>query len=227
MSHTRSALALLLSAALAACAGGSAAPAPVQPGAPGEASRTADPAAVQRAGAVYSEADVAFIHGMIPHHAQALVMTELVEERTATPEIRLMAERIDISQQDEIRLMQRWLRTRGLPVPEIGSMVEHAAHQATGEHPAQHHAAAGHAMMPGMLTEAQLAELAAARGAEFDRLFLRYMIQHHLGALAMVDTLFAQPGGGQQGDIYQIAEAIATDQRIEIDRMQQLLARLG
>ena len=151
---------------------------------------------------------------MIPHHAQALVMTEMVPERAGSDAIRLIAERIAVSQQDEIAMMQRWLRERGEVVPEVTA--EHAGHQMGGEQP----------MMPGMLSAQELDVLAAASGTEFDRLFLEFMIQHHEGALVMVDELFGSPGAGQSSAIYSIASEVDTDQRAEIARMQRLLSTL-
>lgn len=158
----------------------------------------------------YTAADVAFMVGMIPHHAQALDMTALVEGRTQHRGIRLLAERIDVSQRDEIVWMQNWLRTRGQAVPEIGGG----------------HAHMGHSLMPGMLSPEQMADLAAATGTAFDRRFLTYMIQHHEGALMMVDTLFASPGAAQATEVYTIATDIDADQRADIRRMRVMLAFL-
>jgi len=158
----------------------------------------------------HTEADIRFMQGMIPHHAQALDMSALVEERTANRDIRLLARRIEISQKDEIALMGRWLRERGAEVP--------------GEH--AHHMMGDHALMPGMLTAADMERLAAARGKDFDRLFLEYMIKHHEGALTMVRALFASPGAGQETDIYTFASHVDADQMIEIERMGRMLAAL-
>lgn len=150
----------------------------------------------------YSEADVRFMQGMIPHHAQALEMTALIADRTGNPSIRRLAQRIDISQTDEIARMQRWLETRGETVP--------------GDH---HH----RELMPGMLTEEEMARLSAASGAEFDRLFLELMIQHHEGALVMVDELFSTDGAGQETEIFLFASHVDSDQRAEIARMRGML----
>jgi uncharacterized protein (DUF305 family) len=152
--------------------------------------------------------DVAFMQGMIGHHAQALVMTALVPQRTTRPDIRLIAERIDASQHEEIARMQRWLRARGQTAPDPSA---HAGHDMPG-----------HSMMPGMLTADELARLSAARGPEFDRLFLEYMIRHHQGALTMVSQLFATQGAGQDSEMYQFASDVDADQRMEIERMRQL-----
>lgn len=156
----------------------------------------------------HTEADVRFMQGMIPHHAQALEMSALVEERTDNRDIRLLAKRIDISQRDEIGLMGRWLQARGEEVP--------------GEH--AHHMMGDHGLMPGMLTPAQMAQLREARGPDFDRLFLEFMISHHEGALFMVRELFSSPGAGQETEISTFASHVDADQHIEIQRMRQMLA---
>lgn len=184
----------------------------------------------------YTDGDVRFMQSMIPHHRQALVMTELVEERTDSRDIRLIAERIAVSQRDEIARMARWLSDRGEEVPEDhgaghggeahggehGGM-DHAGMQHDAETHARHMAeAASHASMPGMLSAAELESLRAASGAEFDRLFLDLMIRHHEGALVMVEELFASPSSGQEPEIFQLAADVDADQRMEIDRMYQL-----
>jgi uncharacterized protein (DUF305 family) len=177
------------------------------------------PAAAQQAATstvqpAQADADARFIQMMIPHHQQALEMAALVPERTQRDDLRLMAERITVSQQDEIATMERWLQARGQAAPAADA---HAGHGAGG------HAAAGHAHMPGMATPEEMARLAALRGPEFDRRFLELMIRHHEGALAMVAELFASPAGGQSSEIYQIASDVDADQRMEIDRMRMLM----
>ena len=157
----------------------------------------------------YTEADVQFMQGMIGHHAQALAMAELVPNRTTRPDMKLLAERITISQKDEIARMQRWLRSRGEAVPEAN--------------PHAHHAAGQHEMMPGMLTNEEMTKLEQSTGAEFDRLFLEGMIKHHEGALTMVHELFASPGGGQEPELFRFASDVDADQRAEIRRMQKML----
>lgn len=190
-------------------------PPAVQPGAPGEPTQAAAEREVPESSAPdYSPADVAFMHGMIAHHAQALEMAALVPSRTDDEQIELLAERVVLSQNTEIEAMQNWLAERGESVPEVGEMMDHGAHSMADIKMG----------MPGMLTPEQMAELAAANGDEFDQLFLRSMIQHHLGALTMVEELFESPQGGQGSEIFQIAEGIAGDQRIEIMRMRQMLA---
>jgi uncharacterized protein (DUF305 family) len=203
------ALALLLAAtALPACRTAAAgAPQILQPGAPGQATRTVDAhAAADLSKVPFTAADVRFMQGMIGHHAQALEMTAMVRSHGGSDALRKLAERIEISQADEIKMMQEWLARRGQEVP--------------GPH--AHHAA-GATLMPGMLTAAEMARLDAARGGEFDRLFLEFMIKHHEGALAMVQQLFAQPGAGQEADVFAFASDVDADQRMEIDRMRSAL----
>jgi uncharacterized protein (DUF305 family) len=159
-------------------------------------------------------ADVAFMKGMIHHHAQAVEMVALMDGRTTTPILRALGERIDVSQRDEIGMMRQWLLEHGQeapdPLPHIGmEMGDHAM-----------------PMMPGMLTVAQMAELAAAKGAEFDRLFLTGMIQHHQGALTMVQELFATSGAAQNTAIFRFASDVDADQRAEIARMRALLRQV-
>ncbi len=175
------------------------------------------PAALSRADggrAPFSAADVQFMTGMIPHHAQAVLMAGWATSHGASPAVRILCQRIAVAQRDEIAFMQRWLRERNQPVP-------------AGD--ASHHMGAGadHALMPGMLTPEQLMQLDAARGPEFDRLFLIYMIQHHEGALTMVDQLFASHGAAQDDDVYKLAADIHADQVTEIERMQAMLAAMS
>lgn len=163
----------------------------------------------------YVDADVRFMQRMIPHHAQALAMTALAGGRTTNDAIRLMAERIDVSQRDEIARMERWLAPRGETVPEAVALHTHRASDTTTT------------PMPGMLTPAELARLRAASGTEFDRLFLEFMIRHHDGALVMVSELFATDGAGQELDIFRFASDVDADQRAEIRRMRQMLRQLS
>jgi uncharacterized protein (DUF305 family) len=164
----------------------------------------------------YTEADVRFMSGMIGHHAQALVMAGWAPTHGANTSIRTLAERIINGQQDEIATMQRWLRDRGHTVPEPG---------ATGMKMKM--GGAEHEMlMPGMLTEAQMKELDRARGREFDRLFLTYMIQHHRGAVSMVNDLFATRGAAREETTFKLANDVSVDQTTEIARMERMLAAL-
>lgn len=161
-----------------------------------------------------SEADVAFLSGMIHHHAQALVMAGWAESHGASEAIQILSGRITVSQQDEIALMQLWLRDHGIEPPEVAPMVATPTGGIVHDHGT---------MMPGMLTQEQMAELDAARGREFDRLFLTYMIRHHEGAIEMVDALFATDGGGVDDSVYKFASDTFADQGSEIDRMQRML----
>jgi len=146
---------------------------------------------------------------MIGHHAQALEMTALLATRSTSDDMRKLGLRIEVSQADEIRMMQEWLRRRGQEVP--------------GEH--AHHAH-GAKLMPGMLTAEEMARLAAGKGVEFDRLFLEFMIRHHAGALVMVEELFKTPGAGQEGEMFAFASDVDADQRMEIARMTAMLKEL-
>jgi len=155
------------------------------------------------------EADVEFMQGMIHHHAQALAMTGLLAERTGSDEMRRLAGRINISQTDEIRMMQRWLGARGEDAPAYDD-----------GHPM---ALGDDDLMPGMLTRAEMTRLAAVKGDEFDRMFLEAMVYHHRGALVMVQKLFSSSGAGEEPDIFQFAFHVDADQYIEIERMGQML----
>jgi len=158
----------------------------------------------------YTKEDVEFISGMIGHHAQAVLMAGWAPSHGASSSVQGLSERIVVAQRDEIAFMQRWLRERREQVPDAGT---------------EHMMMAGMAMklMPGMLTREQLMELDKARGTEFDRLFLQFMIQHHEGALTMVDKLFAAHGAGQDEDVFKFAVDVHADQTTEIDRMSLML----
>ncbi len=218
--------ALLMVAHLTGCAGGAAppptpaaGPAIFQPGAPGQDTRTVSAQELAAtAGPGYTDADVRFMQGMIPHHAQALEMTALVRQHATTDAVRQMALRMEISQRDEIALMESWLRSRGEPVAMSGGHMGHMGNTGDdgGDGP-------GSGLMPGMLTPDQMEELRNARGVEFDRLFLRYMIQHHQGAIDMVSRLFMASGAAQESTIFKFAEDVEVDQAMEIARMQTVL----
>jgi uncharacterized protein (DUF305 family) len=193
-------------------------PRPVHPGAPGQPSRTAAPGDGERTPMpAHTPADVRFMQMMIHHHVQALVMAALVPERAERDDLRLLARRIDASQEDEIALMGRWLERRGEEVPAVARAdIDHVGHHGHGAD----HAEPG---MHGMLTAEELARLEAAAGPEFDRLFLELMIFHHEGAIRMVEELFQSPGAGQDGEIFDFAQHVQSDQRIEIERMRRML----
>ena len=182
----------------------------IQPGAPGEPSRViAADTARDLSHVQYTGADIKFMQGMIGHHAQAVDMVALVPSRTSLDDVRRLALRIDVSQQDEMKMMQGWLKDRGQQIPD-----------------ARAHHMMGATLMPGMLTPEEMAALAAAKGAAFDRLFLEGMIKHHAGAITMVQELFATDGAGQTPEIYSYASDVDADQRMEIDRMGSLLKEL-
>lgn len=165
----------------------------------------------------YTKADVHFMTGMIHHHAQAIEMARMAPTHGASQTIRTLAGRIINAQRDEIATMQRWLRDRGEPVPEV-----HITEDAVMVH------TSGHAMhMPGMLTAQQIRELDAARGEEFDRLFLTLMIQHHRGAVTMVHDLFGTPGAGQDEDVFRFASDVQVDQATEVARMELMLSSMS
>lgn len=180
----------------------------VQPGAPGEPSRVISAEEAAAAGEIeHTQADVDFMRGMIHHHAQALVMTNMVRQRSGSREIPLFARRIEISQEAELATMEKWLTDRGAEPP-------------TDEEHQHDHGG----LMPGMLTQAELEQLAAARGQAFDRAFLRAMLRHHRGALQMVADLRAADGGNES-EIDAFARHVDADQGIEIGRMEELLAK--
>jgi uncharacterized protein (DUF305 family) len=201
----------LVSALAAGACRTAAAPPPsapiVQPGAPGEPSRTVGAQGATR-GPSFTDADVKFMQGMIHHHAQAVDMVELLKTRSTSDDMKKLGQRIELSQADEIDMMRKWLEARG-----------HDADDHT-------HHMAGAPMMPGMLTPEQMDQLAAAKGPAFDRLFLDFMIRHHEGALTMVKELFATPGAAQDSDVFTFASDVDADQRMEIARMSALLKEL-
>ncbi len=168
---------------------------------------------------LYTKADVDFMTGMIGHHAQALVMSALAPTNGASPQLQTLASRIINAQNDEIATMQQWLRDRGQTVPEVHIEGNHLMMHGVEDHNM-------HMGMPGMLSEAQMQELIAARGATFDRLFLKYMIQHHSGAIVMVKDLFATDGAGQDEAAFKLASDINVDQITEIARMERMLSML-
>jgi uncharacterized protein (DUF305 family) len=190
----------------------------VQPGAPGQPSRTLRPEeAARTAETRYTIDDVRFMQDMIIHHRQAVEMSALVEGRTDRRSVIDAARRIDASQADEIRFMEAWLRERGEAIPAAGSV--HAGHGGAG--------AAHHRAMPGMATAQQIAALAAARGTDFDRLFLARMIGHHEGAVAMARGLLAAPNSANDPTLFEFANEVINEQQGEIGRMTILLAGLA
>src|SRR3984957_7399989 len=189
------------------------APVVVQPGAPGKPSKTL-PASTKGTLPARSKADVAFMQGMIMHHAQAVEMTALIASHTENKDLRTLGARISSSQSSEIKFMKRWLATRGEPISlEMAGM---RGMDASG---------GAMALMPGMLSAQQMEALRDAKGAEFDRLFLTGMIQHHDGALTMVKDLFNTAGAGQDAEIFDFATDADNTQRAEIKIMQSMLEK--
>ena len=221
VSHTRAVAATLLATAVLTACGGTnpgavqAAPQPVSGG-------PAVPSGVAKARAdsaryPYTAADVHFMSGMIGHHAQAIVMSRLVPTHGASASVRTLADRIINAQHDEIHTMQQWLGDRRQPVPEAKSgpmkmMMNGMEHEM---------------LMPGMLTDDQMKQLDLARGAEFDRRFLTFMIQHHRGAVSMVKQLFGSYGAAQDETVFKFANDVNVDQSTEIARMEKMLDALG
>jgi len=189
------------------------APVVVQPGAPGQPTRTL-PSSTRAALPPSSPKDIDFMQGMIMHHAQAVEMTALIESHTQNKALRSLGARISRSQSDEIQFMKRWLTARGQStsheMPNMPNM--------PGMDMSQHQM-----MMPGMLTPKQMDALRKARGEEFDHLFLTGMIQHHNGALVMVKDLFDTAGGGQDAELFNFATDVDSGQRAEIKIMQSML----
>jgi uncharacterized protein (DUF305 family) len=165
----------------------------------------------------YTKADIDFMSGMIGHHAQAIKMASWAESHDASPAIRVLAARVTNAQRDEILTMQTWLRDRNQPVPEpnpagMKMMMNGMEHVM---------------LMPGMLTEQQMTQLDQAKGTDFDRLFLTFMIQHHKGAVSMVKDLFSTYGAGQDETVFKFANDVQVDQSTEIARMEKMLLFTG
>lgn len=210
--------AAVVAAAAAAC--GPSTP-PATPGATpsASASSSAPPHMLHAPGIpeAFSQADVDFMQGMIPHHAQAVIMGGWAPSHGARQDVAVLCARIVVGQTDEIKLMQQWLSDRGQTVPDAKSTRMHM--MMNGQ--------AHDMLMPGMLSDEEMAALDKARGPEFDRLFLVGMIKHHQGAVDMVDVLFKSYGGGQDTQIYKFASDVYADQNIEITRMKEMLASGG
>lgn len=185
-------------------------PVVVQPGAPGESTRILPPS-TRATLPPRSPDDVKFMQGMIMHHAQAVEMTALIESHTENKDLRLLGARISHSQSEEIRFMKRWLEARGEPI-------EMPMTEMPGMDMSKHEM-----LMPGMLTAKQMDALKKATGAEFDRLFLTGMIQHHSGALIMVKDLFDTAGAGQDAELFNFTTDVDSGQRAEIRIMQNML----
>jgi uncharacterized protein (DUF305 family) len=173
-----------------------------------------EPPAAAPAPRDYTAADVEFMSGMIAHHAQAVLIAGWAPTHDAGASVQGLSERIVVAQNDEIAMMQRWLRDRGEHAPEP----DPRGHKMPGmDH---------YVLMPGMLTPAQLAQLDSARGRQFDRLFLKLMIQHHQGAISMVEQLLRAPGAAENGPVFRLVADVNADQTTEINRMQLMLEAL-
>lgn len=192
-------------------------PVVVQPGAPGQPTKVL-PSTTRASLPARSAKNVEFMQGMIMHHAQAVEMTALIASRTENKEIRLLGARISQSQSDEMNFMRRWLEARG---ETVGMSMS----DKSGGHSHGGHSSGSKMMMPGMLSEEQMSDLRDATGADFDRLFLIGMIQHHNGALIMVKDLFDTAGAGQDAEIFNFASEVDSGQRAEIKIMQNLLGQ--
>ena len=210
---SRLSLCLLVLATVAACktagGGSSAGTRILQPGAPGQDTKTISTAQatdLSKVGA--TAADIKFMQGMIGHHAQAVEMVDLLMTNSNSNAMKNLALRIKVSQDDEMNMMRKYLADHGAAVP--------------GPH--SHHEPGG--FMPGMLTPEEMTQLGNAKGVEFDRLFLMGMIKHHGGAITMVEELFKTPGAAQEGGIFAFASDVDADQRMEIDRMGAMLKEL-
>lgn len=209
-SHCRAVAAVIVAVATSACATTTR-----SVGASSSAARDSAAIAGARADSArkpYTEADIHFMSAMIAHHAQAIDIARWAPTHGASRPLQILSERVINAQRDEIALMQQWLRERQLPVPDATATMSGAGHM--------------HHRMPGMLSAEQLQQLDQARGQEFDRLFLRLMIQHHQGAVTMVKDLFSSQGAALDDTVFKLASDISADQTSEIDRMQQMLAEL-
>ena len=215
-------LSTIFSSAALAQQTSSAQPVVVQPGAPGAPSKTLPPS-TRAALPPKSAGDVAFMQGMILHHAQAVEMTALITSRTQNKDLRSLGARISSSQSDEIKFMKRWLAARGESIPKAMSN-SHAMNMPDMGMPGMDNHDTM-ALMPGMLTPQQMEALRKAKGAQFDRLFLAGMIQHHNGALTMVHDLFETAGAGQDAELFDFATDADNSQRAEIKIMETMLGK--
>jgi uncharacterized protein (DUF305 family) len=202
----------------------------VQPGAPGQNGKVLSQAAATLPPRAPALADVSFMQGMIMHHAQAVEMTDLLRARSHDPAMQALGKRMSISQSDEIEFMKRWLEDRGAPVSMAGPMDTSHMDMSHMDHTGPKAMAAmgdmnmgAMPLMPGMLTPKQMEALAKATGPSFDHLFLTGMIQHHTGALIMVEDLFDTPGAGEDNVLYDFATDIDNTQSAEIKIMRDML----
>ena len=226
-----------ISAALLFLSAASGAPPMVQPGAPGQKSKTLSTGTAAKSLRTPAEADISFMQGMIMHHAQAVEMTALLRVRSQNKDLQTLGERMTISQSDEMEYMKQWLADRGKPVAPTDAHMDHMGDmKGMADMKGMDHSAMGHMdmgampmssmpMMPGMLTPQQMKALSEATGPQFDHLFLTGMIQHHTGALVMVQDLFDTPGAGQDAVLFDFATDVENTQRAEINIMQGMLLK--
>ncbi len=212
--------AAVLALVAAACSSAGMRPS-TQPGPAAPSQAAGNPAGIAQARAdsarlPYTKADIDFMSGMIHHHAQAIVMAKWAPTHGASPSVQTLCERIINAQTNEIATMQTWLRDRGQPVPEA---------TASGM-PMMMNGSMQNMLMPGMLTADQMKALDAARGVDFDQLFLTDMIQHHKGAVSMVHDLFETQGAGQDEAVFKFASNVNVDQTTEIDRMERMIVAI-
>ena len=186
----------------------------------------------------YTQADIDFMSGMIHHHAQAILISRWAPSHGASPAVQRLTARVINAQSDEINTMRTWLQDRHqdpMTIDSMGNVVSAVKKPAAGamesmpgmDHAGMQHGMTATSMMPGMLSDTQLKELDAARGAEFDHLFLTYMMQHHRGAVSMVRTLFGNQGAGQDETVFKFAADVEVDQTTEIKRMLSMLLEMG
>jgi uncharacterized protein (DUF305 family) len=187
----------------------------VQPGAPGQGSKILSPEAAVIPLRAPTAADVDFMQGMIMHHSQAVEMTELLRTRSRNKDLQALGKRISISQSDEMKYMKQWLEDRGRPASMEHAHMDHRGDMNMDSMP----------LMPGMLTPQQMKALEQATGPAFDHLFLTGMIQHHTGALVMVEDLFDKPGAGQDAVLFDFATDVDNTQRAEINIMRGMLLK--
>jgi uncharacterized protein (DUF305 family) len=191
----------------------------VQPGAPGHAGKILTPATAAPAPRAPDKTDIEFMQGMIHHHSQAVEMVDLLRTRGRSPKLQSLGKRITISQSDEMKYMAKWLEDRGQPVSPGHAHMNHTGDMKGMDMNSM-------PMMPGMLTPEQMKTLAKAKGTAFDRLFLTGMIQHHTGALIMVEDLFDTPGAGQDNVLFDFATDVDNTQRAEIEIMKGMLKEI-
>ena len=221
--HYRTLAAATLSLTLAGCSGPAAPAASRTAPQPAAVAGTSDAAYIAKARAdsarnPYVEADVEFMYNMIGHHAQAITMSRMAPTNGASPAVQRLASRIINAQQDEIATMERWLRDRQKPIPDVPTDGGAGMMLMNGQ--------AMRMLMPGMLTPQQMKELDAARGEAFDKLFLTSMIGHHTGAVSMVKDLFNTYGAAQDETVFKFANDVNVDQTTEINRMRKMLAAI-